>query len=185
MHTEWVSEVAQSCPTLYDPMDCIPPAPPSTESSRQEYWSGLPFPSLGDLSDPGIKPGSPTIQAGALLSEPRGKYTPSMIKTARAILFLLCFLLKYKSWYGIYMTVNLALFVIFLLLLIEYAHILEVYLLSASYIIPLKAWGRGDVTIYSVTMKILQLSHGGHMTWRTLSAISNQALLWFSPSGPT
>ena len=40
------------------------------------------------------------------------------------------------------MTVNLALFLVFFLLLIEYAHILEVDLLSASYIIPLKAWGR-------------------------------------------
>ena len=41
--------------------------------SRQEYWSGLPFPSQGDLPDPGIKPGSPTLQAGSLaslLSEP-------------------------------------------------------------------------------------------------------------------
>ena len=152
MHTEWVSEVAQSCPTLYDPMDCIPPAPPSMESSRQKYWSGLPFPSLGDLSDPGIKPGSPTIQAGALLSEPWGTYTPSITKTARAILFLLCFLLKYKSWYGIYMTVNVALFLVFLLLLIEYAHILEVDLLSASYIIPLKAWGKGGMWPFIVSL---------------------------------
>ena len=36
-------------------------APLSMEFSRQEYWSGLPFPSPGDLSDPGIKPGSPTL----------------------------------------------------------------------------------------------------------------------------
>ena len=41
--------------------------------SRHEYWSGLPFPSPGDLSDPGIKPGSPTLQAVALPSEPPGK----------------------------------------------------------------------------------------------------------------
>ena len=40
-------------------------APPSMEFSRQEYWSGLPFPSPGDLSDPGIKPRSPTLQADA------------------------------------------------------------------------------------------------------------------------
>ena len=37
--------------------------------SRQEYWSGLPFPSPGDLPDPGIKPGSPALQADSLLSE--------------------------------------------------------------------------------------------------------------------
>ena len=48
-------------------------APPSMEFSRQEYWSGLPFPSPGDLSDPGIKPRSPTLQADALQSEPLGK----------------------------------------------------------------------------------------------------------------
>ena len=48
-------------------------APPSMGFSRQEYWSGLPFPSPGDLPDPGIEPGSPTLQADALTSEPPGK----------------------------------------------------------------------------------------------------------------
>ena len=43
------------------------------EFSRQQYWSGLPFPSPGDLPDPGIKPGSPALWADALLSEPPGK----------------------------------------------------------------------------------------------------------------
>ena len=41
--------------------------------SRQEYWSGLPFPSPWDLPDPGIEPGSPALQADALPSEPPGK----------------------------------------------------------------------------------------------------------------
>ena len=41
--------------------------------SKQEYWSGLPFPSPGDLPDPGIEPGSPTLQADALTFEPPGK----------------------------------------------------------------------------------------------------------------
>ena len=40
--------------------------------SRQEYWSGLTFPSLGDLPDPGIEPRSPALQADALPSEPPG-----------------------------------------------------------------------------------------------------------------
>ena len=40
---------------------------------RQEYWSGLPFPSPGNLPDPGIKPGSPALQAEALPSAPSGK----------------------------------------------------------------------------------------------------------------
>ena len=41
--------------------------------SRQEYWSGLPFPSPGDLPDQGIEPGSPALQADSLLFEPPGK----------------------------------------------------------------------------------------------------------------
>ena len=48
-------------------------APLSVRFSRQEYWSGLPFPSPGDLPDPGIKPGSPALQTDALPSEPPGK----------------------------------------------------------------------------------------------------------------
>ena len=47
--------------------------PPSMEFSRQEYWSELPFPSPGDLPNPGIEPGSPTLQADILPSEPPGK----------------------------------------------------------------------------------------------------------------
>ena len=48
-------------------------ASPSVGFSRQEYWSGLPFPSPGDPPDPGIEPRSPTLQADALPSEPPGK----------------------------------------------------------------------------------------------------------------
>ena len=45
-------------------------ASPSMGFSRQEYWSGLPFPSPGDLPDPRVEPRSPTLEAGALTSEP-------------------------------------------------------------------------------------------------------------------
>ena len=48
-------------------------APPSMGFSRQEYWSGLPFPSPGDLPDPGIEPRSPALQADTLTSESPGK----------------------------------------------------------------------------------------------------------------
>ena len=48
-------------------------ASPSLGFSKQEYWSGLPFPSPGDLPDPGIEPRSPALQADALPSEPPGK----------------------------------------------------------------------------------------------------------------
>ena len=52
-----------------EPMDCSPPASSlSMEFSRQEYWSGLPFPS--PLPNPGIKPESPALQADSLPSEP-------------------------------------------------------------------------------------------------------------------
>ena len=48
-------------------------APQCMEFSRQEYWSGVPFSSPGDLPNPGIEPRSPTLQADALPSEPPGK----------------------------------------------------------------------------------------------------------------
>ena len=48
-------------------------APPSMGLSKQVYWSGLPFPSLRDLPDLGIEPGSPALQADTLISEPSGK----------------------------------------------------------------------------------------------------------------
>ena len=48
-------------------------APLSLEFSKQEYWSALPFPSPGDLPDPGIKPRSPALKADSLLSEAPGK----------------------------------------------------------------------------------------------------------------
>ena len=48
-------------------------APLSMKFSRQEYWSGLPFPSPGDLPDPGIKSRSPALQADTLPSELQGK----------------------------------------------------------------------------------------------------------------
>ena len=60
---EWLeSEITQSCPTLCDsvtPWTVAYQAPQSTEFSRQEYWRGLPFPSPGDLPDPGIELGLP------------------------------------------------------------------------------------------------------------------------------
>ena len=58
--------VVQSCPTLYDPRLLCP---------WQEYWSGLPFPSPGNLPDPVIKHGFPAFQADSLSSELPGKST--------------------------------------------------------------------------------------------------------------
>ena len=63
-----------SCVRLFaTPWPVVYQAPLSMGFSRQEYWSGFPFSSPGDLPDPGIKPGSPALQADALPSEPPGK----------------------------------------------------------------------------------------------------------------
>ena len=62
--------------------------------SRQEYWSGLPFPSPGDLPNPGIEPRSPTLAADALTSEPPGKpYSKVPLKKEKEIMVMrdICF----------------------------------------------------------------------------------------------
>ena len=62
-----------SCVLLFaTPWTVAHQAPLSMGFSRQEYWSGLPFPSAGDLPDPGIEPGSPVVQADILPSETPG-----------------------------------------------------------------------------------------------------------------
>ena len=71
--------VARSCLTLCDTMDCSPPGSPSTGSFRQEYWSGWPFSSAGDLPHPGIEPGCPALQAGSLLSESPVQFSRSVL----------------------------------------------------------------------------------------------------------
>ena len=61
-----------SCVRLFaTPRTAAYQAPPSMGFSRQEYWSGLPFPCPGDLPHPGIEPRSPTLQEDVLTSEPK------------------------------------------------------------------------------------------------------------------
>ena len=60
-------------------------ASPSMGFSRQECWSGLPFPSPGDLPDPGIEPGSPALQADALLSKPPGNCHPKSMEEGQRV----------------------------------------------------------------------------------------------------
>ena len=80
-HNAERSEVTQSCPILCNPMDCVAyQAALSIGFSRQGYWSGLPFPSPGDLLNLGVNPGSPTLQAVALPSEP-----PEMLSIAEGV----------------------------------------------------------------------------------------------------
>ena len=65
--------VAQSCLTPHNPMDYNLPDSSVQGILKEEYWSGFPFPSPGDLPDPGIKLRSPTLQADSLPSGPPGK----------------------------------------------------------------------------------------------------------------
>ena len=64
--------VAELYPTLWDPMGCSHQAPLSLGFPRQEYWSGEPFLSPGDLTHPRIETRSPELQADSLPSEPPG-----------------------------------------------------------------------------------------------------------------
>ena len=69
--------VTQLCPTLQPHGTCQVPL--SMGFSRQEYWSGLPFRSPGDLPNPGTELRSPALQADSLLSEPRGRPKPKWL----------------------------------------------------------------------------------------------------------
>ena len=79
--------MAQSCLTLCNPVGIVCQAPLSMEFSRQEYWSGQPSPSPGDLPNPGIEPGSPALQADPLRSEPPGK--PQLVHNIPLLPFLM------------------------------------------------------------------------------------------------
>ena len=73
MNRESESEVAQSCPIICDPMDCSLLGSSVHGIFQARVLSGLPFPSPGDLSDPGIEPRSSVLQADSLPPEPLGK----------------------------------------------------------------------------------------------------------------
>ena len=91
---EWGEMKSLSCVQFFvTPWTVAHQAPLSMVFFRQGYWSGLPFPSPGDLPDPEIKPGSPALQADSLLSETPGK--PPCKNTA-----------KFSRDYGIYDTVT-------------------------------------------------------------------------------
>ena len=78
--------VTESCLTLFNPRTVACQAPLSMEFSRQKYWSGLPFPPLGDLPEPETKTRSPASQADSLLSESPGK--PQNICISKRNIFL-------------------------------------------------------------------------------------------------
>ena len=65
--------VSKLCLTLETPWPVARQAPLSMEFSRQEFWSGLPFPSPGDLPDPGVKPASAALAGDFFMVEPPGE----------------------------------------------------------------------------------------------------------------
>ena len=68
------AKLLQLCPTLCDPMDYIAgQAPPSVGFFRQEYWTGLPFPTPGDLPNPGIEAAFPALTGRLFTTEPPGR----------------------------------------------------------------------------------------------------------------
>ena len=69
----WCCFVIKSCPTLATLWTVAHQTPLSMGFPRQEYWSGLPFPSSGDLPNPGTKPASPAFAGGLFTTEPAGK----------------------------------------------------------------------------------------------------------------
>jgi len=78
-------KVAQSC------LSSTPWTTHSTEFSRPAYWSGLLFPSPGDLPNPGIEPRSPSLQVDSLPAEPQGKPTPFRTKHQFGIILFKAF----------------------------------------------------------------------------------------------
>ena len=80
-----------SCVQLFGiPWTVVYQASLSMRFSRQEYWSGLPFPSPGDLPDLGIEPRSPALQADALPSEPPGKPITIYVYITLYVYLVLC-----------------------------------------------------------------------------------------------
>ena len=86
---------AQSCPSLCNPLGAADQAPLSIGFFRQEYWNRLPFPSPGDLPDPGIKPTSLALQADSLSPSHRGR----LPYTLHLVSFLLT---SYTTWWYAY-----------------------------------------------------------------------------------
>ena len=84
-------KVTQSCPTLVTSWTIQ-----SMEFSRPEYWSGQPFPSPGDLPNPGMEPRSPTLQADSLAAEPQGK--PKNTEVGRLSLLQGIFPTQESNW---------------------------------------------------------------------------------------
>ena len=112
--------VTQLCLTLWEPMDCSPPGSSVHGTSRQEYWSGLPFASPDNLPDPRIEPRSPALQADSLPSEPSEKptycqvlhtlYCNRFIRFIRFIIMSCCLTLSFLFFLSYWSIVDLECF---------------------------------------------------------------------------
>ena len=110
-HFKWKWSRSVVSDSLPSPWTVASQAPPSMGFSRQEYRSGLPFPSPRDLPNPGIEPGSPTFQADALTSEPPGKPFTKQEKNSTLLprnkyLVIVYMLLKYQELSSVNMKYN-------------------------------------------------------------------------------
>ena len=76
-------------------------APLSMGFSRQEYWSGLLFPSPGDLPNPGIEPASPALPGGSFTAEPPGSRGPFCWNTSQELISLIVNLHAFVFWLGV------------------------------------------------------------------------------------
>ena len=94
---KWSRSVMSDSATLWTVAN---QAPPSMGFSRQEYWSELPFPSPGELPDPGIKPRSPTLHGGALTSEPWERLIRGVFLNKLWYLHIICYYaaIKIRFW---------------------------------------------------------------------------------------
>ena len=93
--------VAKSCPTLATPWTVACQIPLSTGFSSQEYWSELPFPSPGDLTNPGIERWSPALQADSLPTELQGKPYMGHTYTQKLFVVYLEFKCNQASWFWV------------------------------------------------------------------------------------
>ena len=78
--TKPMCSVTQPCLTLHDPVDLAHQTPLSMEFFRHGSWSRFPFPTPGDLPDPGVEPGSPALADGFFTTEPPIKWLNSPLK---------------------------------------------------------------------------------------------------------
>ena len=97
LQNKW-SEVAQSCLTHCDPWTVAYQNALSMEFSRQGYWSGLPFPSPGDLPDPGTEPISPALTADSLLLIHPGSHCSVLLCKIIIFLWTFCVLFQINMW---------------------------------------------------------------------------------------